>query len=235
MKENKSICPTCGANLKGRWEYITEGQLNSLAKFLEAVKDHDRNSIHLQDDLDLTKNEYNNFQKLRYNGLVAHAPEKGCWLITRRGAQFLRNELDLPKGVLIFRNRIQKYHSTRVTLSDILASDDPYWLQKEDYEYETVDIVDYEIDKFDFIEFDKDGQGRINFGEEEDQPEEKLDDNEMVILELRGLSVSEQKNIITYLETSKYEHYFWQHESSVFVDVYNKDYDALADKLESVK
>jgi len=163
MKNQEQCCPTCSASLTGRWEYITKGNITSLRKMLESVKRNDRNSIHLQDDLDLTKTEYANFQKLRYNGLVAHAQEKGCWLITSRGAQFLRNEIDLPKGVLIFRNRIQKYHRDRVTVQDIWDSNDPYWLQKEDFEYEAIDIIDFEIDRFEAITFDENGQGRINF------------------------------------------------------------------------
>ena len=143
MKNSKKQnCPTCGASLLGRWEYISKGQLNTLAKFIKAVKDHNRNSIHLQDDIELTKNEYNNFQKLRYNGLVAHAADTGCWLITRRGANFLRGKIDLPKGVLIFRNRIQKYHKTRVTVESVYKNEDPYWLKAGDFEYETIDIVD---------------------------------------------------------------------------------------------
>ena len=161
--EAENNCKTCGAKLLGRWEYITKGQINTLTKFIKAVKLHNRNSIHLQDDIELTKNEYNNFQKLRYNGLVAHAFDTGCWLITRRGANFLRREIDLPKGVLIFRNRIQKYHTTKVTIESIYKNDEPYWFQATDFDYETVDIVDYELDKFDSIIFDEKGQGALNF------------------------------------------------------------------------
>ena len=170
-------CSTCGASLLGRWEYITKGQLNTLAKFRLSVIENDRNSIHLQKDIELTKNEYNNFQKLRYNGLVAHAPDTGCWLITRRGAQFLRGEIDLPKGVLIFRNRIQAYHKKRVTTVSIFKNEEPYWYKADDYDYEAIDIVDYELDKFDGIIFDEDGQGRLNFGdEEEDNQDEETED-----------------------------------------------------------
>lgn len=165
QKSKKELCPTCGAKLVGRWEYITKGQLNVLAKFIKAVKKQDRNSIHLQKDIELTKNEYNNFQKLRYNGLVAHAEATGCWLITRRGAQFLRDEIDLPRGVLIFRNRIQKYHKKRVTVKTIYKNDDPYWFKAQDFDYETIDIVDYELDTFEAIVFDENGQGSINFGD----------------------------------------------------------------------
>lgn len=166
MQNSVDYCPTCGANLKGRWEYITRGHLTLLTKLHKAIRKHNRNSVHLQKDMELTKNEYANFQKLRYNGLVAHAPETGCWLLTRRGANFLKEEIDLPRGVLIFRNRIQKYHSTRVTVQSILKGKEPYWLSKEDFVYETVDVIDYELDRYEAIKFDEKGQGRIDFGDD---------------------------------------------------------------------
>lgn len=166
QKNSKKCCPTCNASLEARWEYITKGHLRLLTLLHEAIKENNRNSIHLQKDLDLTKNQYANFQKLRYNGLVAHAEETGCWLMTRRGAKFLRQEIDLPKGVLIFRNRIQKYHNTRVTVETILKGDEPYWLKKGDFDYETMDIIDFELDTFDNIKFDDKGQGYFDFNDD---------------------------------------------------------------------
>ena len=172
MQNSHLNCPTCDARLTGRWEYITRGHLTLLTKLHKAIKKHKRNSIHLQKDMELTKNEYANFQKLRYNGLVAHAVETGCWLLTRRGAKFLKQEIDLPKGVLIFRNRIQKYHTERVTIETILKGKEPYWLTKEDFDYESIDIVDFEIDRFEGIKFDEKGQGYIDFDDDENDDTE---------------------------------------------------------------
>lgn len=166
MQNSVKTCPTCDAKLEGRWENITRGHLTLLTKLHRAIKKHNRNSIHLQKDLELTKNEYANFQKLRYNGLVAHAKETGCWLLTRRGASFLKEEIDLPKGVLIFRNRIQKYATERVDIQKILKGKEPYWLTRADFTYETIDLIDYELDKFEGIKFDAKGQGRIDFGDD---------------------------------------------------------------------
>lgn len=167
MQKSVKTCPTCNAKLEGRWEYITRGHLVLLTKLHKAVRKHNRNSIHLTKDMGLTNYQYNNFQKLRYNGLVAHAPETGCWLITKRGARFLKQEIDLPRGVLIFRNRIQKYHTTRVTVDTILKGKEPFWLTKEDFVYEAVDVIDYTLDPFEGIKFDAKGQGYIDFGDEE--------------------------------------------------------------------
>jgi hypothetical protein len=163
MQNKKECCNYCGSSLVARWEYITKGQLKLLIKLHQAVKTKKINSIHLQKDIELTKNEYANFQKLRYNGLAAHSQDTGCWLITRRGAAFLKQEIDLPKGVLIFHNRIQKYHTNRVYFIDILNNEEPYWFTKEDFDYETIDVVDFELDKFQNIKFDEKGQGMLVF------------------------------------------------------------------------
>jgi hypothetical protein len=165
MQNSVKTCPTCNAKLEGRWEYITRGQLTLLTKLHKAIKKFDRNSIHLQQDMDLTSNEYNNFQKLRYNGLVAHAKETGNWLLTTRGVRFLKQEINLPKGVLVFRNRIQKYDKRRVSIESILKGKEPYWLSREDFTYESIDTADFNLDKFEGIKFDDKGQGKIDFGD----------------------------------------------------------------------
>ena len=159
FKNPENYCPHCNAKLKGRWENITKGQLNMLAKFREAITVKNENSIHLQSDVNFSKNEYANFQKLRYSGLVAKCEVSAYWLLTKRGAAFLRNEIFLPKGVLVFRNRIQKYHEDKVNLMAVLKNNEPYWYKREDYVWETVDIIDFEIDAYDWIDFDKKGQG----------------------------------------------------------------------------
>ena len=96
VKNPENYCPHCDAKLKARWETITKGQLNMLAKFREAITDKNENSIHLQSDVNFSKNEYANFQKLRYSGLVAKCEKSAYWLLTKRGAAFLRNEIFLP-------------------------------------------------------------------------------------------------------------------------------------------
>ena len=39
VKNPENYCPHCDAKLKARWETITKGQLNMLAKFREAITD----------------------------------------------------------------------------------------------------------------------------------------------------------------------------------------------------
>ena len=117
----------------------------------------------MQSDVNFSKNEYANFQKLRYSGLVAKCEKSAYWLLTKRGAAFLRNEIFLPKGVLVFRNRIQKYHEDKVNLMSVMKNNEPYWFKREDYVWDTVDIIDFQMDAYDWINFDRKGQGFLNF------------------------------------------------------------------------
>lgn len=105
----KELCPHCGASMKEYVHSLTPGLVKSLVKFGEAIKCKGINDIHLQTEVDLTKNEYNNFQKLRYWGLVHHADKEniksGRWLLTSNGSRFLKGEIKMPKKVKTFRNQ----------------------------------------------------------------------------------------------------------------------------------
>jgi hypothetical protein len=97
---------------------LTPGLVTALCKAIEFVHANDRNFFHLQKDLTaLTKSEYNNFQKLRFHGLIAHVEDHiGYWLITKRGGQFLRGELNIPDFVLTFRNRVVSHSDKLVSI-----------------------------------------------------------------------------------------------------------------------
>lgn len=110
-------CDNCEKNLgdqdrKPRVERLSPGLVRTLIKFKEAVERYNKNDIHLQREADLTKNEYNNFQKLRYHGLVhkVRNGEKGYhsgrWLITRLGGQFLRCEVGVCRDVYVLDNQV---------------------------------------------------------------------------------------------------------------------------------
>lgn len=144
--EEKKVCNCCGAKLNGRWEHISKGIAENLIRFrIEAIKKG--NKVHLIKDLNLTHSQYNNFQKLRFHGLIAHyknpitkEEESGYWLLTKRGNQFCKNEASIPKKVLVFRNTIQDKGDKLVNISEILYSknNEPYWYEKSDYEKEIV-------------------------------------------------------------------------------------------------
>jgi hypothetical protein len=165
--EQECRCPHCGAKLNGRWENLSKGLVENLIRLREQVLRSRENKVHLMKDLSLSHSQYTNFQKLRFHGLIAHyknpvtkLEETGYWLLTKRGNQFCKNQISIPKKVLIFRNSIKERGVNLVDAVTVLKqkSNEPYWYQKDDYETQIVflDILDA-----DEIKIDKNGQGKL--------------------------------------------------------------------------
>ena len=127
MPDELTTCEACGASLK-KWKHnLTRPLVITFLKFCDTVKKKGMNSVNLQTEMQLTKNQYNNFQKLRYFGLVAKDRKKhGSWVITRWGGKFMRNELAIPRQVISFRNHIVERIGTVVILQNYFnKADDP--------------------------------------------------------------------------------------------------------------
>lgn len=137
-EQTQTTCLHCGASMRVWKHSLTPGLINCLIKFIGAIKSKGVNSIHLQKEVELTKNEYNNFQKLHYFGLVAKDRNKpGYWVITRLGGEFLRNEKPLQKFALSFHDKLVERQGPALTISEHLrdnAHDPLYWQQMFDYE-----------------------------------------------------------------------------------------------------
>ena len=117
--KDKEVCANCGESMKSYWHNISPGLVAGLIKAIEFVSRNNRNYFHLAQDLNLSKTEYNNFQKLRFHALVAHVDGKpGYWLITKRGGQFLRGETTIPKSVKTFRNRVMDHSEELVHIEN---------------------------------------------------------------------------------------------------------------------
>jgi len=123
-------CEACGQKVTIRHESMSKGLVDTLLTFADAVRREGRNKIHLQKEVNLTKNQYNNFQKLRYHGLVYKVKDQpGYWLLTRNGGSFLRNELAIPKEVFVFNNHIVEKGHKLVRISEFYKTsfDEDYW------------------------------------------------------------------------------------------------------------
>ena len=104
-------CAHCGASMKIYKHSLTIGIVETLKKVALAIKTKGENDIHLQKEVELTNNQYNNFQKLRYFGLVHHVKKDGKvkagrWLITRNGWEFLKGNMRIRRWTKTFRNQI---------------------------------------------------------------------------------------------------------------------------------
>lgn len=121
----KDCCPHCGANITPFPQRLSTGLVGALIKAVTFVQAKGMNQFHLQKDLvSLSKNEYNNFQKLRFHGLVAKAKvenKPGYWLITRRGGQFLRGELFVPKTAYTLRNKVIGHSNDLIGIKDFMG------------------------------------------------------------------------------------------------------------------
>jgi hypothetical protein len=140
MANEKNCCPTCGASMKVHNQRLSKGLAKLLIQFKGKVLELNRNEIHLQKDLRLTNNQFGNFQKLRYHGLIAKVYDKetklhkgGYWLLTKKGNQFLKSEISTAQSVFTFRNKIVDKSPSKVFLSEVLNDESlPIW---DDYNY----------------------------------------------------------------------------------------------------
>lgn len=132
---SKEYCPHCGASITENTHNLSQGLVKTLIKFAEAVRQKGENNVHLQTETNLTKNEYNNFQKLRYWGLVHHADKNnsksGKWLLTKLGGQFLRNEVGVAKKIKTLRNKKTAEWNELVYISDYFRGFDADYWQRE--------------------------------------------------------------------------------------------------------
>lgn len=139
MREIK-YCECCGAKMITYRERISKGLSVALFKFYSEIKKKG-NKIHLQNDLELTKNEYNNFHKLKFHGLVKNYidqetgyPVQGYWSITEKGKMFLINRLHIPLYVTTFRNKVVSESEENVSFAGIMGDDfEKYYDQRDDY------------------------------------------------------------------------------------------------------
>lgn len=123
---NKEYCPHCGQSVSSHKHSLS----NNMAGILKKAASIGPFDFHLQKDLNLTKNEYANFQKLKYWGLVEKADVSGCWRITSHGFGFLKDEIMMPRWVRTFNNRVIEQSFDLVGIRD---------LQQEPFRYKRIE------------------------------------------------------------------------------------------------
>jgi predicted Zn-dependent protease with MMP-like domain len=96
----------CGAKTKKYSHNLNKGMIDSLKKL------YAKNSFTRLADLDLTINQFNNFQKLRYWGLVVN--ESGKWKHTALAERFLLNKIEIPMSVTTYRKKVVSYSDQKI-------------------------------------------------------------------------------------------------------------------------
>lgn len=120
------FCEGCGQRLpQARKESLSKIKAEILMSAGELVASTMTNRFKLKDVAACTEpSHYNNFQKLRYHGLIAKLKIDGQivrneWVITRNGFRFLRGRIGLPKHVLIKQNHVVERSDVLLTLTDV--------------------------------------------------------------------------------------------------------------------
>lgn len=127
---NKQFCQHCGQSIMRHKQSLSKSLVAILVKSYESFGSK---SFHLQKDLSLTKNQYANFQKLKYWVLVtrdeAHA---GHWRITFEGIKFLEGTAKVSRFVWTFNNRVVDCDGPMVYYRDVTGSNS-FYKKREEY------------------------------------------------------------------------------------------------------
>jgi hypothetical protein len=124
------FCNSCGQQIRlAHKETLNKKLLQGLQRAAEIVIDTQSNDVDLHSFID-DYNIYNNFQKLRYFGLVHHVRDykghkvRGHWLITRNGWAFLRGELEVHKWVKVLDNQIRERSQELIDVRQVYRGSD---------------------------------------------------------------------------------------------------------------
>jgi hypothetical protein len=120
MKE-KHTCCSCGKSVMSHKHILSRSLGDILLVLIQKVSQDE--PFHLQRDFSLTKNQYNNFQKLQYWGLVKKhyscgEREGGVWELTRSAFEFV-NGRQIPRWVKTFNNIVIERSNDLVTMSEL--------------------------------------------------------------------------------------------------------------------
>lgn len=99
----KKQCDCCGHQITAYSHNINAQLVQALEQLVRFFKEKGR-ECNLQKNLNLTKNQYNNFQKLQYFGLV-YKGEKG-WLPTNLAVNFMNGTAYIQNPVATYGKEI---------------------------------------------------------------------------------------------------------------------------------
>ena len=119
MKNELKFCECCGAKIVEYKHTFSRALAVGLYKLYERS-----GAINIK-ELGLTRNQWDNFQKLRYWGLVAKAAREdgtrigGCWVITQAGIDFIEKGVSIKKQVWTYRGETVRFDGDTCFFTDI--------------------------------------------------------------------------------------------------------------------
>lgn len=128
-------CPCCNARLARYRHSLNQALLTGLIRL------NDNGGEANLKTLKLTRNQWDNFQKLRYWGLVKQVRQhgvrkRGVWAITKTGKRWLSGQCNMPKTVITFQGEAVSYEGEAITPVDV----DPHYRQRIDYATDSIPL-----------------------------------------------------------------------------------------------
>lgn len=120
------LCPCCLKKAQAYWHPITKLRIHALQKMYAAVIESHENLVDVG-EAGLDYAERSSLSILRFHALIAKKLDsKGHqnrrqWVITHRGAQFLRNQMDIPLKVKTYQNRVVDHSTEMVSIIEVLG------------------------------------------------------------------------------------------------------------------
>lgn len=113
MKNNISICPTCGHKVVEYKHNMNKTLVSCLAR-LNALGGRAR-----LDKMELDNTHFANFQKLRYFGLAIPTNENNEWQITNHGVWFLQGRIQISRFVITKNASVVRKSDELVFINEI--------------------------------------------------------------------------------------------------------------------
>ncbi len=141
-------CPSCYRDARAYTFTLNANLVKILQNIYGAIVLKGENDIHLDKDtegtpFELRYSQRSNVTILRFHGLVAKVRDEngkqraGHWLITRRGASFLKGNISIPVQVRTFDNEVKWHSPDMVSFRDVM--------KEAPQNLPIVDFIDYEI------------------------------------------------------------------------------------------
>jgi len=120
-------CPHCGAKMMEYRHSLSKSLIRALFKFWKVSLGAPLNLK----EVGLTRNEWDNFQKLRYFGLVEQSENKksGVWRVTSSGEKFLFGETNSHKTAVTYRGEWVRWEGPVINFQEATG----YYHTREEY------------------------------------------------------------------------------------------------------
>jgi len=139
MNDKLKFCDCCGAKIVEYKHTFNKALATGLCKLYESGG----GPINLK-DLSLTRNQWDNFQKLRYWGLVRKYYREdgtradGVWEITEKGLEFIFG-ISVTKSVWTYRGEPVRFEGDTCYFSDL---HDPVYERRESYAINSIPHIE---------------------------------------------------------------------------------------------